>query len=63
VCVCVCVCVVRLETLPLAYSVQRAVVRWLMSSELTRVWKETVVAYFKVLSWETENNYEIPLLG
>jgi hypothetical protein len=42
--------VIYLETLPLAYLVQREVVRRLMSSELKRVWKEAVVAYFKVLS-------------
>jgi hypothetical protein len=60
VCVCVCVC---WGTLPLSYIVQRAVVRWLMGSELTGVWKEAVMAYFKLLSWETEKNYEIPRLG
>jgi hypothetical protein len=39
----------------------------IMNDELERMWKEMVMALFKVLSWhllgETEKNYEKPQSG
>jgi hypothetical protein len=40
---------------------------WLMNDELQRIWKEDVVAYFKVLSQHshggTEENHELSLVS
>jgi hypothetical protein len=41
---------VYLTTTSAAYTIQRGMLQLLMNNQLERMWKELVVAYFKVLS-------------
>jgi hypothetical protein len=44
---------VYLTTLPVVNTVCSRILGWLMNDELERIWKETIIAYLKVLSWHS----------
>jgi hypothetical protein len=50
--------------LSVVQTIKSQMVEWLKNDKLKRMWKETVVAYLKVLSrnchGEIEENHEIP---